>query len=65
MQKTTKVMKVKYSMLSKFKLSVIKVEDYQVIMSKGKHNMASFKLRKRQLNSFKLVAYPFKSELKT
>ena len=42
--------------LSKFKLSVIKVEDYQVIISKGKRDMTSFKLRKRQLNSFTLGA---------
>jgi len=49
-------MKVKCSKLSKFKLSVIKVEDYQVIMSKGKHNMAAFELRKTQLNSFILGA---------
>jgi len=56
MQKTIKGMKVKSSKLSKFKLSVIKVEDYQVIISNGKHNMASFKLRKRQLNSFTLGA---------
>jgi len=53
MQKTIEIMKVKSSKLSKFKLSVIKVEDYQG----GKLNMTSFKLRKRQLNSFTLGAY--------
>jgi len=56
MQKTVKVMKFNSSKLSKFKLSVIKVEDYQVIISNGKCDMTSFKLRKRQLNSFTLGA---------
>ena len=56
MQKTIKVIKVKSSKLSKFKLSVIKVKGHQVIISKGKREITSFKLRKRQLNSSTLGA---------
>jgi len=49
-------MKVKRFKFSKSKLSFINVEDYQVIISKGRCNMTLLKLRKRQLNCFTLGA---------